>query len=65
MRFLRGFFQFWYDFIIGDDWLIAAGVVGILGIAAGMSALDFSGWLLLPVAIAGLLGLSAWRATLR
>ena len=27
MKFLRGFGQFWYDFIIGDDWKIAAGVI--------------------------------------
>ena len=26
MRFLRGFGQFWYDFLIGDDWKIAATV---------------------------------------
>jgi len=27
MRFLRAFGQFWYDFIIGDDWKIAVAVV--------------------------------------
>ncbi len=27
MKFLRAFAQFWYDFIIGDDWKIAAAVV--------------------------------------
>ena len=26
MRFLKAFGRFWYDFIIGDDWKIAAGV---------------------------------------
>lgn len=30
MRFLRGFGQFWYDFIVGDDWKVAAAVVGVL-----------------------------------
>ena len=30
MRFLRGFARFWYDFIIGDDWKIAAVVVAVL-----------------------------------
>ena len=33
MRFIKGFGQFWYDFIIGDDWKIAAAVVLVL--AAG------------------------------
>jgi hypothetical protein len=27
MRLLKAFGQFWYDFIIGDDWKIAATVV--------------------------------------
>ena len=27
---IRGFFRFWYDFIIGDCWEIAAGVVLVL-----------------------------------
>ena len=26
MRFVKAFGRFWYDFIIGDDWKIAAGV---------------------------------------
>jgi hypothetical protein len=30
MRFVRAFFQFWYDFVIGDDWKIAAAVVAVL-----------------------------------
>jgi hypothetical protein len=30
MRFLYGFFRFWYDFIVGDDWRLAAGVVAVL-----------------------------------
>ena len=31
MRFVKGFGQFWYDFIIGDDWKVAAAVVAALG----------------------------------
>jgi hypothetical protein len=33
MRVVRGFLRFWYDFVIGDDWRIALGVVLVL--AAG------------------------------
>ena len=33
-RFIRGFGQFWYDFLIGDDWKIAAAVVTTLAIGA-------------------------------
>ena len=32
--FIRGFGQFWYDFLIGDDWKIAAAVVTTLTIGA-------------------------------
>ena len=34
MRFVVGFGRFWWDFIIGDDWRIAAGVVLALGLGA-------------------------------
>jgi hypothetical protein len=27
MRFLKSFGQFWYDFVIGDDWKISVAVV--------------------------------------
>ena len=29
---LRAFGAFWYDFIVGDDWLVALGVVFALAI---------------------------------
>lgn len=32
--FIRGFGQFWYDFLIGDDWKIAAAVVTTLAVGA-------------------------------
>jgi hypothetical protein len=31
VKFLKSFGQFWYDFIIGDDWKIAVAVVLALG----------------------------------
>mgnify|MGYP000889462288 FL=1 len=34
MRFIKGFFQFWYDFLVGDCWEIAIGVVIVLGLGA-------------------------------
>jgi hypothetical protein len=27
---LRGFGRFWYDFVVGDDWRIAVGIVVLL-----------------------------------
>lgn len=32
MKFLKSFGQFWYDFIIGDDWKIAVAVVIAVGL---------------------------------
>jgi hypothetical protein len=32
MKFLKDFGDFWYDFIIGDDWKIAVAVVLALGV---------------------------------
>jgi hypothetical protein len=32
IRFVKGFGQFWYDFIVGDDWKIAVAVVTTLGL---------------------------------
>ena len=38
MRYLTGFLRFWWDFIIGDDWKIAAGVALVLAVDAGLVA---------------------------
>ena len=38
MRFARGFLRFWWDFVIGDDWRIAAGVVAVLATGAVLVA---------------------------
>ena len=40
MRFLKAFGRFWYDFIIGDDWKIAAYVVGALALVAALAVND-------------------------
>jgi hypothetical protein len=34
VRFLKGFLRFWYEFIVGDDWRIAAGVAVVLAFDA-------------------------------
>jgi hypothetical protein len=47
MKFVKGFGQFWYDFIIGDDWKIAfaIGLVIVIGaVIASVSATD-AGWI--------------------
>jgi hypothetical protein len=34
VRFVTGFARFWWDFVIGEDWRIAAGVVAVLAAGA-------------------------------
>lgn len=34
MSIVKGLGRFWYDFIVGDDWKIAAAVVTTLGLGA-------------------------------
>ncbi len=58
MSFLKNFALFWYDFIIGDDWRVAAAVaLGLIGTAL-LSAVGLPAWWLLPVAVSGFLWIS-------
>ena len=34
MGFIVGFGRFWWDFVIGEDWKIAAGVAAVLAVGA-------------------------------
>jgi hypothetical protein len=36
MTLLRGVWRFWYDFLVGDDWTIACGVVVVLAVGAAV-----------------------------
>jgi len=62
---LRAFWAFWYHFVIGDDWVIAAGIVVALAGTYLLSKAGVTAWWLLPLAVAVLLPASLWRATRR
>jgi uncharacterized membrane protein YccC len=62
VRGVRAFGLFWWDFIVGDDWRIAAGIVIALGVTAAIATTSAPTWWVLPVAVALLLGVSLWRA---
>ena len=49
-----------WEFIAGDDWVTAAGVVLALGITALIGDGD-TAWFVMPLAVAVLLTLSVWR----
>jgi hypothetical protein len=59
---IESFFRFLWDFVVGDDWRIAAGVVVALGLTALVADTSLSAWWVLPLGVAIVLGLSVWRA---
>jgi hypothetical protein len=61
MKYIIGFFEFWYDFIVGDDWTVAAGVVVALALTALLAHNDIAAWWLLPIAVVLGLTASLWR----
>jgi len=58
-----GFGAFWYDFIIGDDWTIAAAVVVALAVMAALVRASLNLWWFLPAVVVAFLGVSLWRLT--
>ncbi|MCL2782536.1 MAG: hypothetical protein FWD80_00965 [Propionibacteriaceae bacterium] len=58
---IASFGAFWYDFIIGDDWQIAAGVVIMLAILAAASGWPLA-WIIGVVGIAFLIPYASFRA---
>jgi hypothetical protein len=61
MRYLARFLQFWWEFIVGDDWRVAVGVGVALFATWSLSHHGFSVWWLLPLATAIVLVLSVLR----
>ena len=59
---VMAFLRFWYDFVIGDDWKVAAGVVVALAVTYGISRTSAPVWWVLPVAVVLLLPYSIWKA---
>jgi hypothetical protein len=59
---LRAFAAFCYDFVVGDDWVVAAGIVAGLAGTYLLSRAGIVAWWLLPAVIAVLLPASLWRA---
>jgi hypothetical protein len=59
---LAAFGRFWWDFVIGDDWLVAALVAVAIGATAALAAAGIAAWWLLPLAVLLVLWLSLRRA---
>jgi hypothetical protein len=65
MRRVRAFGRFWWDFVVGDDPLAAAGVVVAIAVTAALAAAGVPAWWLMPLAVAAVLALSLRREARR
>ncbi len=61
MNHIKAFGRFWYDFIVGDDWRIAASVVVLVALTALLTR-TWNPWPLLPLGVALALAMSLRRA---
>ncbi len=62
MRRVKGFFVGVWEFVVGDDWRTALGVVLALGATALLADAGVSAWWFMPPAVFVLLALSLRRA---
>jgi hypothetical protein len=63
MRRIVAVLRFIWEFVIGDDWRIAAGVIVALAVTSLASDSSTAVWWILPLAVASLLALSVWAAS--
>jgi hypothetical protein len=66
VSFLRNFVAFWYDFVVGDDWTVAVGVLALLIVCGVLAHLGVTGtWLVMVLGVAAILIFSLWRVGAR
>jgi len=61
MTYVRAFGRFWWDFIVGDDWRVAAGIVLAIGLTSLLTHKGVNAWWLLPAVVALLLAGAVFR----
>ena len=62
LSWLRGFGRFWYRFIIGDDWTVAAAVVVGLAVTAALNAAHIAAWWVIPLTVVVMLRVTVQRS---
>src|SRR5713226_3349872 len=60
---IAGFGLFWYHFIIGDDWTVAAAVAAGLILTALFVSARINAWWIVPLIVIAMLGLSLRRTS--
>lgn len=62
---IRALLRFLWDFVIGDDWRIAAAVVVALAATLVVSESSVPVWWLLPLVVVVILSISVWDVARR
>ena len=62
MTYIKSFLAFWIDFILGDDWHIAAGAALLLMLVWATTDVTSAAWALLPIGVMLILARSLRRA---
>jgi len=63
LAWLQGFGRFWYRFIIGDDWTVAATVAAALVVTWLLHTAGVAAWWLPPLAAVAVVGASLRRTS--
>jgi hypothetical protein len=59
---MRGFWLGIWEFVVGDDWRVAVGIVAMLGATAALAGLGLPAWWLAPLATLEILRRAVRRA---
>jgi len=59
---MRTFARVCYDFVVGDDWTIAAAVVVVLAVCGLLTRAGVNAWWWMPIGVLSVLAASVWRA---
>jgi hypothetical protein len=62
---IRALLRFLWDFVVGDDWRIAAAVVVALAATLVVSESSIPVWWLLPLVVVVILSISVWDVARR
>jgi len=62
VKYLKSFAIFCYDFVVGDDWRMALGVIIGLALTYVLAHNGINAFLVLPVFVVGVLAVSLRRA---
>lgn len=65
MRYVKSFFAFWQDFLIGDSPEVAVGTLAVLGIAFGLRNTGVVVAIIVPVAVLLMLAFSVRRGVVK